>query len=112
MAEPKANNAQLWMCLVVKVKSDAVKKHYIGTQNVQSMNQGKLDVVKQKMAKANIYILGISELKWTGMDEFNSDDHFIYYCGKESLRRTGVALIVNKRVQNAVYLGAVSKMTE
>ena len=90
------------MCLVVKVKSDAVKKHYIGTQNVQSMNQGKLDVVKQKMAKANIYILGISELKWTGMDEFNSDDHFIYYCGKESLRRTGVALIVNKRVQNAV----------
>ena len=90
------------MCLVVKVKSDAVKKHYIGTQNVQSMNQGKLDVVKQKMAKANIYILGISELKWTGMDEFNSDDHFIYYCGKESLRRTGVALIVNKRAQNAV----------
>ena len=57
------NDAQLWMCLVVKVKSDAVKKHYIGTQNVQSMNQGKLDVVKQKMAKANIYILGISELK-------------------------------------------------
>ena len=59
-------------------------------------------MVKQEMARVNIDILGISELKWTGMDEFNSDDHFIYYCGKESLRRTGVALIVNKRVQNAV----------
>ena len=81
------NNAQLWMCLVVKVKSDAVKKHYIGTWNVQSMTRGKLDMVKQKMAKANIDILGISELKWTGRDKFNSDDHYIYYCGKESLRR-------------------------
>ena len=101
-AEPKANNAQLWMCLVVKVRSDAVKKHYIGTWNVQSMNRGKLDVVKQKMAKANIDILGISELKWKGMDKFNSDDHYINYCGRESLRRSGVALIVNKRVQNAV----------
>ena len=62
------------------------------------MNQGKLEVVKQEMARANINILGISELKWTGMDEFNSDDHYIYYCGQESLRRNGVALIVNKRV--------------
>ena len=86
------------MCLVVKVKSDAVKKHYIGTQNVQSMNQGKLDVVKQKMAKANIYILGISELKWMGMSEFNSEDHYIYYSGQQSLVRNGVALTVNKRV--------------
>ena len=66
------------------------------------MNQGKLEVVKQEMAKVNINILGISELKWTGMSEFNSDDHYIYYCGQESLRRNGVALIVNKRVQNAV----------
>jgi len=66
------------------------------------MNQGKLEVVKQEMARVNIDILGISELKWTGMGEFNSDDHYIYYCGQESLRRNGVAIIVNKRVQNAV----------
>ena len=65
------------------------------------MNQGKLEVVKQEMAKVNIDILGISEIKWTGMGEFNSDDHFIYYCGQESLRRNGVAIIVNKRVRNA-----------
>ena len=66
------------------------------------MNQGKLEVVKQEMARVNINILGISELKWTGMGKFNSDNHYIYYCGQESLRRNGVALIVNKRVQNAV----------
>ena len=66
------------------------------------MNQGKLEVVKQEMARVNINILGISELKWTGMGEFNSDDHYIYYCGQESLRRNGVAIMVNKRVQNAV----------
>ena len=62
------------------------------------MNQGKLEVVRQEMARMNINILGISKLKWTGMGEFNSDDHYIYYCGQESLRRTGVALIVNTRV--------------
>ena len=66
------------------------------------MNQGKLEVVKQEMARVNVNILGISELKWTGMGEFNSDDHYIYYCGQESLRRNGVAIMVNKRVQNAV----------
>ena len=66
------------------------------------MNQGKLEVVKQEMARMNIDILGISELKWTGMGEFNSDDHYIYYRGQESLRRNGVALIVNKSVWNAV----------
>ena len=66
------------------------------------MNQGKLKVVKQEMARVNIDVLGISELKWTGMGEFNSDDHYIYYCGQESLRRNGVAITVNKRVQNAV----------
>ena len=66
------------------------------------MNQGKLEVVKQEMARVNVDILGISELKWTGMGEFNSDDHFIYYCGQESFRRNGVAIMVNKRVQNAV----------
>ena len=66
------------------------------------MNQGKLEVVKQEMAKVNIDILGISELKWTGMGDFNSDDHYIYYCGQESLRRNGVAIMINKRVRNAV----------
>ena len=66
------------------------------------MNQGKLEVVKQEMARMNVDILGISELRWTGMGEFNSDDHYIYYCGQESLRRNGVAIIVNKRVRNAV----------
>ena len=64
------------------------------------MNQGKFYVVKQEMARVNIDILGISELKWTGMGEFNSDDHYIYYCGQESLRRNGVAIIVNRRVQS------------
>ena len=66
------------------------------------MNQGKLEVVKQEMARVNINILGISELKWTGMGEFNSDDHYIYYAWQESLKRNRVAIIVNKRVQNAV----------
>ena len=66
------------------------------------MNQGKLEVVKQEMARVNVDILGISELKWTGMAEFNSDDHYIYYCGQESLRRNGVAIMVNKRVRNEV----------
>ena len=66
------------------------------------MNQGKLEMVKQEIARVNIDILGISKLRWTGMGEFNSDDHYIYYCGQESLRRNGVALIVNKRVQNVV----------
>src|SRR5574337_247816 len=66
------------------------------------MNQGKLEVVKQEMARVNVNIRGISKLKWTGMGEFNSDDHYIYYCGQESLRRSGVAIMVNKRVQNAV----------
>ena len=66
------------------------------------MNQGKLQVVKQEMARVNINILGIRKLKWTGMDEFNSDDHYIYYCGQDSHRPNGVAIIVNKRVQNAV----------
>ena len=66
------------------------------------MNQGKLEVVKQEMARVNVNILGISKLKWTGMGEFNSDDHYIYYCGQESLRRNGVVITVNKNVQNAV----------
>ena len=84
-------------------KIQCSKEQYcIGTWNVRSMNQGKLEVVKQEMARVNINILGISELKWTGMGEFNSDDHYIYYCGQESLGRNGIAIRVNKRVQNAV----------
>ena len=75
------------------------KQCCIGTWNIRSMNQGKLEVVKQEIARVNIDILGISKPKWTGMGEFNSDDHYIYYCGQESLRRNGVALIVNKRVK-------------
>ena len=77
-------------------KVQCCKEEYcIGTWNVRSMNQGKLEMVKQEMARVNVDILGISKLKWTGMGEFNSDDHYIYYCGQESLRRNGV---VNKRV--------------
>ena len=88
------------------------KEQYgIGTWNVRSMNQGKLKVGKQEMARVNVDILGISELKWTGMGEFNSDDHYIYYCGQESLRRNGVAIIVNKE-SKMQYLDAISKTTE
>ena len=87
----------------MEVKGQYCKEqHCIGTWNVRSMNQGKFKVVKQEKARVNINILGISELKSTGMDEFNSDDRYICYCGQESLRRNGVALIVNKRVRNAV----------
>ena len=87
---------------VVDVTGDGSKvrsckeQYCIGTWNVRSMNQDKLKVVKQEMARVNIYILGISELRWTGMGEFNSDDHYIYYCGQESHRRNGVAIIINK----------------
>ena len=75
------------------------------------MNQGKLEVVKQEMATVNINILGLSELKWTGMAEFNSEDHYIYYCGQESLRRNGVAIIINKESEMQC-LDAISKTTE
>ena len=84
-------------------KVQCCKEQYcIGTWNVRSMNQSKLEVIKQEMARVNVDILGISILKWTGMGEFNSDDHYIYYWVQESLRRNGVAIIVNRRVQNAV----------
>ena len=86
-----------------EIKLQCCKEQYcIGTYNVRSMNQGKLEVVKQEMARVTLNILGISKLRWTGMGEFNSNDHYIYYCGQESLRKSGVAIIVNKRVQNAV----------
>ena len=78
------------------------EQYCIGAWSVSSMNQGKLEVVKKEMTRVKNDILGISKLKWTGMGEFNSDDHYIYYYGKESLRRNGVAIIANKRVQNAI----------
>ena len=81
------------------IKVPCWKEQYcIGTWNVRSMNLGKLEVVKQEMARVNINILGTSQLKWTEMGEFNSEEHYIYYCGLESLRRNGVAIMVNKRV--------------
>ena len=84
-------------------KVQCCKEQYcIGTWKVRSMNQGKLKVLKQEMARVNVNNRGFSEPKWTGMGEFNSDDHYIYYWGQESLRRNGVAIMVNKRVQNAV----------
>ena len=91
-------------CPVVDMTGDGSKvqcykeQYCIRTWNVRSMNQGKLEVVKQEMARVNVNILGISKLKWTGKVKFNSDDHYIYYCGQGSLRRNGVAIIVNKRV--------------
>ena len=94
----RKNNTQLWMWLVMKVKSDAARAILHRTWNVRSMNQSKLEVVKQEIARVSIDILGIKELKWTGMSEFNSDDHYIYYCVQDFLRRNEVALRVNKRV--------------
>ena len=102
----EAGPKQKW-CSIVNVSGGeskvpcSIKQFCIGTWDVRFLNQGKLDVVKQKMARVNIDILGISELKLTGPGEFNSDDHYIYYCGQESLRRNGGGLVANKRVQNA-----------
>ena len=101
--EPKQNQYPVVDVTGDRSRVQCCKEQYcIGIWNVRSMNQGKLEIVKQDMAKTNIYILGISELKWTGMCEFNSDDHYIYYCGQESLRRNGVAIMVNKSFWNAV----------
>ena len=89
------DRSKVWCC----------KDQYcIGTWNVSSINQGKSEVVKQEMARVNVDILGIGELKWTGMGEFNSDDHCIYYCGQESLRRNGVAIIVNKSPKCSTWM--------
>ena len=98
--EPKQNQHPVVDGTGDRSKVRCCKEQYCipGTWNVRSMNQGKLKVVKQEMTRVNIDILGISELRWTGMGEFNSDDHYIYYCGQKSLRRNGVAIIVNKRV--------------
>ena len=95
------------MCLVVKLNFDAINNNCIGTWNVRSMNQGKLDMIKQEMAKVNINILGISELKLIGMGEFNSDDHYIYYCGQESLRRNAVALTVTSTTGHRFCFGSI-----
>ena len=95
--EPKQKQYPVVDVTCDRSKVQGSKEQYcIGTWNVRFMNQGKLEVVKQEMARVNVNILGISELKWTGMGEFNSDDHYIYYCGQESLRRNGVAIMVNK----------------
>ena len=95
------------MQLVMEAKFNAEElckgQYCIGTWNVRYMNQGKLEVVKQEMARVNMDILGISELKWTGMGEFNSDDHYIYYGGQESFRRNGVALIVNRSLKCSTW---------
>ena len=107
---------QKW-CLAVEFSGGESKvwcrkeQYCIGIWNVRSMNQGKLDVVKQEMARLNIDILGISELKWTRIDELNSDGHYIYYCVQESLRRNGVTIRVNQE-STMQYLDAISKMTE
>ena len=101
--EPKQKQYPVAEVTGDRSKARCYKEQYcIGTWNVRSMNQGKLELVKQEMASVNFDILGISELKWTEMGEFNSDDHYIYYCGPESFRRNGVVIIVNKTVQNAV----------
>ena len=97
--EPKQKQNSVVDMTGDRSKVRCFKEQYcIGNGNVRFMNQGKLEVVKQEMARVNVNILGISELKWTGMGEFNSDDHYIYYYGQESLRRSGIAIMVNKRV--------------
>ena len=97
--EPKQKQYPVVAVTGDRSKIQCCKEQYcIGTWNVRSRNQGKLEVVRQEMARVNVDILGISKLKWTGMGEFNSDDHYIYYCGQESLRRNEIAIMVNKRV--------------
>ena len=103
---------------VVHVTGDRSKvqcikeQYYIGTWNVGSMNEGKLEVVKQEMASVIIDILGISKLKWTGMGECNSDDHDIYYCGQESLRRNGVAIMVNKSLTCSTWMQSQKRQND
>ena len=102
-SEPKRKQHPVVDVTGDRSKVQCCKEQYcIETWNVSSVYQGKLEVIKQEMARVNVDILGISELKWTEMGEVNSDDHYIYYCGQESLRRNGVAIMVNKRVQNSV----------
>ena len=110
--EPKQKQHPVVDVVVDGSKVRYCKEQYcIGTWNVRSVNQGKLEVVKQEMTRVNMNILEISRLKWTGMGEFNSDDHYIYYSGQESLRRNGVAIIVTEESEMQ-YLDAISKATE
>ena len=109
--EPKWKWCPVWMCLVLNKVPCYKEQYYIGTWNVSSMNQSKLNVIKQEIARVNMDFLRISELKWTVMGEFNSDDHYIYYCGQESLRRNEVPIILNKEPKMQ-YMGTASKMTE
>ena len=105
-------------CPVVDVTGETSKirfckeQYCIGTWNFMSMNQGKLEVVKQEMARVNVDILGISKLKWTGMGEFNSDDHYIHYCGQESLRRNGVAIVVNKSLKCSTWMQSQKRQND
>ena len=104
------NNTQLWMRLVMESKVWCCKEQYcIGTWNVRSMNW---KVVKQEMARVNVNILGIGELKWSGMSEFNSDDHYIYSCGQESLRRNGVAIIDNKSLKCSNWMQSQKRQND
>ena len=96
------NNTQLWTWLVIEARSDTVRAILHRNLECQVHESRQTGSGQTEMVRVNIKILGISELKWTGMGEFNSDDHYIYYCGQESLRRNGVAIMVNKRVWNAV----------
>ena len=103
--EPKQKQYSVVHVTGDRSKVQCCKEQYcIGTWNVRSMNQGKLEVVKQEMARVNVHILGISELKWTGMGKFNSNDHSIYYCGQGSLRRNGVAIMVNKSTKCSTWM--------
>ena len=106
--EPKQNQYRVLDGTGDRSKVQCCKEQYcIGTWNVRSMNQGKLEVVKQEMVKSQhsyVDILGISKLKWMGMGEFNSDDHYIYYCGQESLRRSGITIMVNKSAKCSTWM--------
>ena len=106
------NNTQLWMTGDRSKVQCCKEQCCIGTWNVRSMNQGKFEVVKQEKARVNVDILGISELKWTVMGEFNSDDHYIYYCRQVSLRRNGVAIMVNKSPKCSTWMQSQKRQND
>ena len=111
--EPKQKQYPVVHVTGDRSKIQCCKEQYcIGTWNVRSMNQGKMEVVKQEMARVNVDILGISELKWTGMGAFNSDDHYIYYCGQESLRRNGIAIMVNKSPKCSTWMQSKKRQND
>ena len=111
--EPKQNQYPAVDVTGDRSKVQCCKEQYcIGTWHVRSINQGKLEVVKQEMARVNVDILGISELKWTGKGEFNSDDHYIYYYGQESLKRNGVAIMVNKSLKCSTWMKSQKRQND